>query len=311
MTVAVFGLGQMGLPIVAGLVGQGVEVYAYDQDAARVALAASHGAVAASVVEASAQPLVLTLLPSDEALLALCLGPYGLAARLPAGGVHVCMGTIGVATARTLADAHAAAGQVFIACPVFGRPDEAWQRDLTAVFGAPQERDPVASSAQPLRHLRPAARVLAIAHARQAIALVAPRLHDVPSPEAACAVKLAGNGLIASAIAALTEAFGLVQAHGVAPPVLHAIVTGKLFQGPVYEGVGRMLSGAAPPPEVPGFTVRLGLKDLALCRDAAQAVAHPMPVADAVRGRLSDAARAGHGGRDWADLPRCLPAPTT
>jgi 3-hydroxyisobutyrate dehydrogenase-like beta-hydroxyacid dehydrogenase len=128
----------------------------------------------------------------------------------------------------------------------------------------------------------------------------------VPSPAAACAVKLAGNQMIATAIATMTECFGLVQAHGVAPAVLHAIVTGKLFKGPVYEGVGRMLAGVAPPPVVPGFTLRLGLKDVKLCAEAATAVGHAMPVADAVRARLAGAVEAGHGHRDWAELPHCL-----
>src|SRR4051794_7287921 len=113
MSVAVIGLGQMGLPVAAGLGGQGIEVFANDRQPARAELAALHGAIAASFVEACAQPLVLTLLPSDQDLLDLCLGPRGLAARLRCGGVHVCMGTIGVATARTLRAAHAEAGQVF------------------------------------------------------------------------------------------------------------------------------------------------------------------------------------------------------
>ena len=291
MKLAVVGLGQMGLPVAAALSSAGHEVLAWDTDPARIAAAVRHGARDRRTREAAlAAPLVVTLLPDDAALLALCDGPDGLLARLPRTGVHLCLGTLGVATAQVLAAAHARASQAFVACPVFGRPDEAWERDLTAVFG------PAAGT--------PAE---AVAQARSVVLRLAPRIHEVATPAAACAVKLAGNQMIASAVATLTECFALVQAHGVPARQLYQVVTGKLFRGPVYEGVGRILAGAVAPPAPPGFTLRLGLKDLELRAAAAQAVRLCMPVADAVQARLAEAVAAGHGGRDWAELPHCLP----
>ena len=295
MKVAVVGLGQLGLPVAAGLAGQGAAVLAFDVDAARVAQAVAHGACAATRGQALQSALVVTLLPDDTSLSALCLGEEGLLACLPPGGVHLCMGTIGTALAQTLADAHAAAGQGFVACPVFGRPEEAWARDLTAVFGAAQGGPPQA-----------------LVGARRLVAGLAPRLHDVPSPVAACAVKLAGNQMMASAIVTQAECFGLAAGHGVPPAQLQAIVTGKLFRGPMYEGVGRMLAGAVPPAAEPAFTLRLGLKDLMLADDAARALHWSMPVADAVRERLARAVADGHGARDWAELTACdSPEPTS
>lgn len=283
MKLAVAGLGQMGLPVAAGLVAQGHEVLAFDRDPTRVVLAVARGA-RAGVTLADAD-LVVTLLPDDAMLASFC-GDL-LASGAPK--VHLCLGTLGVATAQALEAAHARAGVAFIACPVFGRPDEAWECDLTAVFG-------------PSRAAAPEA----VERARTVVALLAPRIHEVTSPAAACAVKLAGNQMIATAIASMTECFGLAAAHGVSPTVLQAIVTGKLFKGPVYEGVGRMLAGAVPAPQPPGFTLRLGLKDVQLCSEAALAADHVMPVAHAVQERLAAAVAAGHGQRDWADLPRCL-----
>lgn len=283
MNVAVVGLGQMGLPVAAGLAAQGVQVQAFDRDPARVALAVERGAQPGRSL--AGLDLVVTLLPDDATLTAFC-------DELIAGGAvraHLCLGTLGVHTARALQQAHAGAGIAFAVCPVFGRPDEAWERDLTAVFGPAPQAD-----------------AQAVRDARAVVALLAPRIHDVPTPAAACAVKLAGNQMIATAIASMTECFGLAAAHGVDPAVLQTIVTGKLFKGPVFEGVGRMVSGAVPTPQPPGFTLRLGLKDVKLCAEAAAAAGHPMPVAAAVQARLATAVAAGHGGRDWADLPRCL-----
>jgi len=330
----VIGLGQLGLPLAAALAASGLTPWVFDRDLARSTLAATHGArIAGSVAEAAAAPVVLTVLPDDTALDTVCTGAAGLLSSMPAGGVHLCVGTIGVGLARMLRGAHRQAGQGFIACPVFGRPDEAWAADLTAVFGASPDCDPIARS-----------------HARAAIACVAPRIHEVATPEGACAVKLAGNLMIASAIATMTEAFALAGRCGVPPAQVQEIVTGKLFRGPVYEGVGRAVAraatcaasepqgvgleaplsagsscagsscaaasddarlapapppAAAAPPPAPGFTVRLGLKDLVLLEAAAHGLECPMPVADVVRARLSQAVRDGHAGRDWSELPDC------
>ncbi|WP_312028383.1 NAD-binding protein [Aquabacterium sp. J223] len=129
-------------------------------------------------------------------------------------------------------------------------------------------------------------------------------------------MKLAGNLLIASAIATMTEAFGLAARHGVPPAVAQRIVTGKLLRGPVYEGVGRALAAAFDAPArsgaefeeidatAVGFTVDLGLKDLRLAAQAATAVDSPMRVVQAVRSTLEQAAAQGLGPRDWSQLPR-------
>ena len=239
---------------------------------------------------------LITVLPDDATLAAALAddaGTPGARAHLAPDGVHLCIGTLGVAQARAIAAAHSALGQHFIAAPVFGRPDEAWASDLTVVFGA--------SAGLPNADR---------ATAQALLACVAQRLHVVESPVAACAVKLAGNLMIASAIATMTEAFGLAQRHGAPAALVHQVITGKLFKGPVYEGVGRRVGLACSSAEAcaspPGFTVRLGLKDLALVQDAAQAVQFDIPVGNVVQQRMQCAADRGHAGRDWAELPACL-----
>lgn len=78
MKIAVIGLGQIGLPVAAGLAGQGLTVLAFGLDPARVALAVTHGAMAAdSAAAAMSVPLVVTLLHDDSWLSSLCLGAGG------------------------------------------------------------------------------------------------------------------------------------------------------------------------------------------------------------------------------------------
>jgi 3-hydroxyisobutyrate dehydrogenase-like beta-hydroxyacid dehydrogenase len=291
-TLSVIGLGQLGLAVAAALAANGAAVTVHDRDPGRVALACEHGAQAAGgTAQAARADVVVTLLPDDDRLHALVHEADGLLAVMSAGALHLCLGTISVALAGELAAAHRATGQFFIASPVFGRPEEAWASDLTAVLGADPTCPPDV-----------------VQRARAVLARVAPRIHETGSPEAACAVKLAGNLLIGSAIAAMTEAFGLARRHGAPPALVHEVITGKLFRGPVYETTGRVVADAATDaPEIaPGFTVRLGLKDLTLARDAARARDWPMPLADTVHTRLAAAERAGHGARDWAELPSCL-----
>lgn len=291
--ITVLGLGQLGLPVAAALAGAGHVVMGVDPRAERCAAASAQGLQAAQSLDAGLPaPWLVSLLPDDTSLMAALAAPDAVA-PLSTGGVHMCIGTIGVATAQTLAEWHAARGQYFVAAPVFGRPDEAWARDLTALFG------PVAGMPAALR-----------AEALALLGCVAPRRHEAASPAAACAVKLAGNLMIASAIATLTEASLLATQHGAPAALLHEVITGKLFKGPVYEGVGRAVASACDhpgqPAAAPGFTVQLGLKDLLLCHEAARAVGHELPVGQAVQQRLEAAVARGHGGRDWAELPACL-----
>jgi len=296
-TIVVLGLGQLGLPVAAALAAAGHAVLGVDPQVDRRIAAAKRGLRAVDTLNARAEaPWLVSVLPDDATLMAALTGQAGTpgaASLLAPAGVHLCIGTLGVAAAQAVTALHAKHGQHFVATPVFGRPDEAWARDLTALFG-------------PSPGLPEAERTLALA----LLGCVAQRLHGVASPAAACAVKLAGNLMIASAIATMTEAFGLAQRHGAPAALVHEIITGKLFKGPVYEGVGRAVArscrGLAPPAAAPGFTLRLGLKDLALCLDAAAAVAFELPVGQAVQQRLRGAAARGHADRDWAELPACL-----
>lgn len=314
---AVVGLGRMGLAVTACLARSGFRPLAWDIDPARCALAGAEGAEACATAQALCMALAaagpalwFSAVTDGNALGAVCFGDAreeegdggpvaGIVAQLPAGSIHVCLGTIGTASAEALAERHRAAGHYFVACPVFGRPDEAWAGDLTAVLGVP-----------------PALPVDRLAAVREALTAFAPRVFEVPGPAAACAVKLAGNGLIASAVAALTEALSLVRAHGVDTELAYDVFTAKLFRGPVYEGVGQAIArsvgrvavGQQAPADPPGFTIALGLKDLRLADEAARASHIAMPMADAARARLVAADEAGQGGRDWGTLAEALAA---
>lgn len=297
VSVVVAGLGQLGLPLAVALHAAGYAVTGLDLAEKRRREALQRGL---SVAEPSAvldlwqhTDILMTVLPSDAAVLSLLEGTEAAINYLPKGATHLCLGTIGIELAQSLAQSHQEAGQHFASCPVFGRPEEAWARDLTALFGPTKSEGCDWHDA-----------------ALHALRTFAPRLHPVPSPEAACAIKLAGNLMIASAITTLGEATRLVRSYGASAESLHRVVTGKLFRGPVYEGVGARLARAADcgvtATEAPGFTIRLGMKDMNLVHAAARTAGVPLEVGDAVRATLSQAEQLGYGNDDWADLPACL-----
>ena len=69
----------------------------------------------------------------------MVFGDGGLRDSLPAGAIHLAMGTYGIGTIRALAAAHAAAGQTLVAAPVLGRPDLAASGQLGIVAAGPAD----------------------------------------------------------------------------------------------------------------------------------------------------------------------------
>ena len=119
-------------------------------------------------------------------------------------------------------------------------------------------------------------------------------------PSRANAVKLAGNFMLISAIEAMGEACALTEGHGVAGADFLDLMTNTLFASPVYKNYGAMIMESRYEP--PGFTMRLGLKDVRLALEAGEAAAVPLPFASVLRDNLLDAIAHGDGDRDFAAL---------
>ena len=135
------------------------------------------------------------MLANDEAVESVVLGRDGVIASLPAGALHVSSSTISIALSERLTEAHAKAGQRFVAAPVFGRPEVAAAGQLSIIAAG----DPAAvTAASPLL---------------DAIGQKTFTISD--TPKTANLVKLSGNFLIASAIESLGEALALVGKAGV------------------------------------------------------------------------------------------------
>jgi 3-hydroxyisobutyrate dehydrogenase-like beta-hydroxyacid dehydrogenase len=279
MDIGFIGLGEMGAAMVRNMLKAGHTVRVWNRSPQRAeALAADGAKVVGSPSEAFTCDAVFSMLADDAALREVI--DAQLLEHAPRGLIHVNMATISVALAEELAHAHALLGLHYVAAPVLGRPDVAAAGKLTIVAGGPAE---------------------AIDRVQPVLDAIGQKTWRIGSlPQQANVMKLAANFMIGSAVETLGEAASLVTAHGVAMQDFLDVITAGPFQGPVYQGYGKMIAERRYEPAL--FKARLGLKDVRLALAAADAVSTPMPVASVVRDSLIEAIAHGDGEKDFAVL---------
>jgi NAD-binding of NADP-dependent 3-hydroxyisobutyrate dehydrogenase len=113
-------------------------------------------------------------------------------------------------------------------------------------------------------------------------------------------VKLSGNFLIAAVIETLGEVFAPIIKAGIARAQYLDILTNTLFDAPVYQTYGGIISEERYIP--PGFKAKLGFKDIHLALGAAEALQVPMPVASLIRDRFLTLLATGAADLDWSAL---------
>jgi 3-hydroxyisobutyrate dehydrogenase-like beta-hydroxyacid dehydrogenase len=289
MRVGFVGLGSMGQGMARHLVKAGHEVRVWNRTAARVKPLVTAGATQAKTVAAACADaaVVFTMVADDAALIDVVSGgenEAGIAEALGEGDVHVSLSTISTDLSVRLAEAHAEAGQHFVAAPVFGRPEAAEAGKLTIV---------AAGDEAALARVQPLLQVMS-----HKVFLVG------PDPQAANLVKLAGNFLIAAMTEALGEAFALLQKNGIDRRQFLEIVNGNVFRSPVYEQYGALIADGRHSPA--GFRLALGLKDARLVLGVADASTVPMPLASLVRDHLVSAVARGKADLDFTALAQVV-----
>ncbi len=282
MDVGFVGLGSMGHHMVANLLKAGHTVRVWNRSRGPVDAAVALGARRVErVAEAFAGDAVLSMLADDAAVRAVIVDQQGLA-RAPRGLVHVNLATISVQLAQELVALHREHGIASVAAPVFGRPDVARAAKLNIV---------AAGEATAIDRVQPL--LDAIGQKTWRFGDEAPRAN---------AVKLAGNFMIAAAIESMAEAAAMVGGYGVSASALLELMTGTLFNAPVYNTYAALI--ASDRYEPPGFKLHLGLKDIRLAFAAGEGVTTPMPIAGVVRDALLEAMAHGDSELDWAALAK-------
>ena len=142
--VGFIGLGRMGAPMAARLVGAGHAVTAHDVSAEAVAaFVAAHPSRATAAANprdmAEACEVVITMLPTSAIVAEVLHGDAGLLAGLRPGALVVEMSSGVPATTIALAAEVAAAGGVLVDAPVSGGVARAVTGELAIMVGGPDE----------------------------------------------------------------------------------------------------------------------------------------------------------------------------
>ena len=270
MKIGFIGLGGMGSGMAMNLLKGGHDVTLYNRTRAKAEALIDNGAkVADTISQACQAEAVCTMLADDNAVESVVFSDGGVLASLAKDAIHISSSTISVALSKRLTEAHAKAGQHFVAAPVFGRPDAAAAGQLFVVAAGPSEV------------LQTVAPILGSVGQRTFI------ISETPS--AANLVKLSGNFLIACVIESLGEAMALVSKAGIDQRQFLDILTSTLFGAPVYKTYGRLIAERKFEPA--GFAAPLGQKDIRLTLAAAEESACALAACEPAAGPVLDFAR--------------------
>jgi 3-hydroxyisobutyrate dehydrogenase-like beta-hydroxyacid dehydrogenase len=276
----------MGAGMAANLVRAGHEVVVWNRSAQKAEPLVAQGAVPAKSPRAAAvgRDLVMSMLADDAALEQVLQGPDGLFEGLARGALHVSSSTVAVSTADRVAALHAERGVKFLSAPVFGRPEAAAAAKLFIVAAGAESDFKTANALFP--------------------ALGQKTFYIGEKPSAANLVKLCGNFTILAAIETLAEAMTLAQKGGVPKQRFLEVMTGSLFDAPVYRNYGATLVEERFKPA--GFAAPLGLKDMRLVGESAETLRVPMPVLNVLRDHLLQAIGKEGEDVDWSALGRAV-----
>ncbi|HUB29646.1 MAG TPA: NAD(P)-dependent oxidoreductase [Terracidiphilus sp.] len=279
MKIGFLGLGKMGAPMALRLLAAGHELSVWNRTEGRTKPLLREGAIAAATpAEAElGADAVVTMLFDDAAHEEVLFGANGLLDALSPGGLHISCSTISVALSERLTREHKQRGHLFVAAPVFGRPNIAEEGRLWIVVAG---EDQAVARARPL--LEPLARGISVVGTE---------------PRQAHALKLGGNFLISAMIHSLGESFVYAEAQGISAGTFLEVVNNALFQSIFYAAYGKVM---LHPPEHPGATIALGAKDLRLLREAAAACHTRLSLADNLAEIFAEAQATGLADEDWA-----------
>ncbi len=275
--VGFLGLGGMGFPMAANLVSAGFTVRAWNRSPDKAKALAGATPCATPRDAATGAEFVISMLADDAAVEGATNGPDGLLAGLSPGATHISMSTISVAATRRLAQSHAERKCGFLAAPVFGRPEAAKAKLLFIVPGGDAG---LIQRAEPLFNA------------------MGQGTFPQKTAEHSALAKLAGNFMIGATVEALGEALSLGEKAGLDPEQLLAMLAGTIFGSPVVKNYGARIARTEFLP--PGFTLSLARKDFRLIQEAAREQGAPMPLAELVADRLTEAIRLGREGYDFA-----------
>jgi len=275
--VGVIGLGLLGTPVAHHLAAAGHEVFGFDIDQQRVAVATELGVTpVSSVADVAAETeIMISALPSVQALDAVCdeLGGNGRSTYL------VELSTLPVDAKVDAAARIAQRDVTMLDCPVLGTSAQAEAGELVVCTSGPE------------------AGVRAVDPVLETFTL---RREYLGEFGAGTKMKLVANLLVAVHNAAAAEALTLAKQSGVDPATALRVLTGSAAGSRQLELRGGMMVSETYEP--PTATISIFLKDVALISELARSAACPVPMHAAASNLFTAALAMGNADLDVSSV---------
>jgi len=253
------GIGYMGRPIARRLLESGFKLTAYDRDHKKAEELIRYGGnVAQSISELSVScNVILSCLPSDEAVLDIYRGPRGAFAHAQSGSVVIDMSTVYPETSRGLSRLGSERGVEVLDVTISGSTPTA-ENGLLTLFGGGDK---------------------ACFDAAESIFRVIAKKYFYLGPSGSGAtMKLVVNTLLGIGMQAIAEAVALGEKAGLDRSRLLNVLSETAVVAPAHVG---KLERAMRSDYSPQFPIRLMNKDFGLILNLAAAVGARMPAAGA------------------------------
>ncbi len=263
------GIGYMGRPIARRLLESGFKLTAYDRDHSKAEELIQYGGnVAQSVSElSSSSNVVLSCLPSDEAVLDIYTGPNGVFANAHRGSLIIDLSTVYPETSQELSRLGAEHGVEVLDVTISGSTPVA-ENGLLTLFGGGDQA--------------------CFAAAESIFRVIAHKYFYMGPSGSGATMKLVVNSLLGIGMQAIAEAVALGEKAGLDRNRLLDVLSQTAVVAPAHVG---KLQKAMKSDYSPQFPIRLMNKDFGLILNLAAAVGARMPAAGAafeINARQSD-----------------------
>ncbi|TDT90276.1 3-hydroxyisobutyrate dehydrogenase [Azorhizobium sp. AG788] len=282
-TVAVIGLGAMGLGMAKSLLAAGLMVRGCDLSAAAVAALAEAGGTGCTTLPEAVQgaSVVVSVVVNADQTEAILFGPQGIAEVMPANAVFVSCATMAPEKARDFAGRLEALGRLYLDAPISGGAARAAKGELTILASGRPEAFAAADAAL------------------EAMSAKLYRLGDAAGTGAA--FKMINQLLAGVHIAAACEAITFAARQELDLEMVYEVITASAGNSWMFENrIPHVLAGDYRPLSA----VEIFVKDLGIIQDMARAARYPVPLAAAALQLYLGAAGAGMGRDDDSSLAR-------
>jgi 3-hydroxyisobutyrate dehydrogenase len=267
----------MGLPMARRIAGAGYDVRAWNRTREKGESLTANGVEIADTAAAAASgsDILLTILSDAEAVMATMEGDDGGLAHVDAGATWLQMSTIGIeGTERcaALAEEH---DLVLVDAPVVGTKKPAEEGKLTVLAAGPEE---ARERCQPIFD----------AVGQQTVWL--------GEAGTATRMKLVINSWLLSLVEGLAETIAFAEGVDIDPAQFLETISGGPIDNPYAQMKGRMMIERS---FEPSFSLELAAKDARLVLEAMERHDLELPMLEAIRDQLEQAA-ADHGDKDMA-----------